>query len=131
MLTIRDAQMGVFRQARLGAFVDRMTRHLETEFPSQFERLGPSGTRAFVERSLASAAGLGIKLEGALGALIEIWFVYGEQFERAPEREWARNILAHPRLPDHVKVAALQDRLDQTSGGRVLVAYPAPESSPT
>jgi hypothetical protein len=129
MVTIRSAQLAVFRQARVRAFVDRMTGHLATEFPTLFDRQGKERTRAFVERSVASAAELGIKREGAVGALIELWFVYGERFERAPAREWARHMLTHPRLPDYIKIEAIQERFDQASGGRVLVSYPAPEAS--
>lgn len=124
MLTIRAAQMAAFRESRVGDFVDGMTHYLATEYPRHWDRLGEVGMRSFVERSVATAAGMGIRLEGAVGALIELWLVYGERFERSPEREWVRNILAHPRLPDHVKVEAIQDRLDARTGGRVLVEHP-------
>jgi len=129
MMTIRAAQLAAFRRANQLGFVERMTQHLASEFPKQFGGLGFERTKAFVERSVTSAAGFGIKLEGAVGALIELWFVFGERFERAPSREWARGVLGHPRLPDHVKVEAIRDRFEQDCGGRVLVAHLDPPSS--
>lgn len=126
MLTIREPQMTVFRDARVAAFINDMSGYLARAYPQQTARMGRAGTKEFVRRCVRSASALDIRLEGAIGALIERWLVYGERFERAPDREWAGNILAHPRLPDHVKVSAIQDRLDARSGGRVLVEYPAP-----
>lgn len=51
MLTIRGSQMAVFRAVRVVSFIDEMTGYLATEYPKQHERLGATGTRAFVERA--------------------------------------------------------------------------------
>ena len=127
MITIRDSQVAVFRQARIDAFVHDMVQYISAEYPTHYQHLGPAGTREFVLRALASATRMGIELEGAVGVLIELWLMFGEQLERAPDRVWARRILAHPRLPDFVRVETVQNRLLERTGGRVLVAVPEPE----
>lgn len=125
-LTIRDAQLAMFRQARIAGFVDDMLAYLATEYPSHAARLGAAGMRAFVERSMAAATSLGIETQGSVGAYIELRLVYGDNLERAPDREWARNILAHRTLPDYIKVGAVQDRLSERAAGRVLVVHQEP-----
>ena len=127
MITVRDAQVAVFRQARIDAFVHDMVHYIAAEYPTHYARLGPAGTREFVTRTLASATRMGIELEGAAGVLIELWLMFGEQFERSPDRVWARKILAHPKLPDFVRVEAVQNRLLERTGGRVLVVVPETE----
>ena len=127
MITVRDSQVAVFRQARIDAFVHDMVQYISAEYPTHYQHLGPAGTREFVLRALARATRMGIELEGAVGVLIELWLMFGEQLERAPDRVWARRILAHPRLPDFVRVETVQNRLLERTGGRVLVAVPEPE----
>lgn len=125
-LTIRNAQLSMFRQLRIAGFVDNLLSYLAGEYPRHADRLGTEGLRELVERSIEAAAMLGIHLEGAIGAFIELRLLYGEDLERAPDREWARNILAHPTLPDYIKVGAVQDRLSERAGGRVLVVHQEP-----
>jgi hypothetical protein len=123
MLTIRDSQLEALRQVRIQLFVDDMVAYLSGEYPTHCARLGPVKMRAFVERSIEAAEHLRIVTAGSVGVLTELRLVYGERLERAPDREWARNILAHPALPDYIRVGAVQDRLSERTGGRVLVAH--------
>ena len=123
MLTIRARQLELFRQARVEQFIGDTVDYLATEFPKHIARLGRTAATDFVRRSLDAAAALRFENEGAIVALIELWLVYGEQLERAPRREWARNILAHPRLPDTTRIDTIRDRLDEATDGRVLVVY--------
>lgn len=125
MITIRESQLAVFQQARTAAFVQSMVEYIAAEYPKHFGNMGESETRAFVERSMAAANALRIDTEGAVGALTELRLLYGESLERAPDREWARNILAHARLPDYVRVEAVQNRLMERLGGRVLIEFSA------
>jgi hypothetical protein len=126
MLVIRQSQVAEFRRARVAQFVDTLVAYLAVEYPIHCERLGKGEIRGFVERSMSAAALLGIDTEGAIGVLTELRLVYGENLERAPDREWARNILAHKTLPGYIKVEAVQNRLSEKTGGRVLVPFPAP-----
>lgn len=123
VLTIRNAQLDVFREARARQFRDQLVSYIAAEYPRHFDRLGAEGTRAFVERSIESAARLGITIEGSVGALAELWLVYGEALERAPDREWAQNILAHKELPAYIKIEAIQGRIYEKTGGRAMVVF--------
>jgi hypothetical protein len=127
VLTIRKAQLEVFQQARIKEFIDDMLAYFANEYPTHYASMGPARTRAFVERSIEAAKRLGIQTRGSVGAYTEIRLIYGENLERAPERQWARNILAHPTLPDHIKVGAVQERLSERTSGRVLVVHREPD----
>jgi hypothetical protein len=126
VLVIRESQLAQFRHVRIQKFVDEIVDYITAEYPTQCGRLTIDERRAFVDRSIAAAARLNIDTEGAIAVFTELRLVYGENFERAPDREWARNILAHPRLPGHIKVEAVQNRMSEKTGGRVLVPFPAP-----
>lgn len=126
MLTVRTAQLAAFQQARTQGFVDHMLVHLANEYPRNFSQLAPDQARALIDRTLVAAAQWGIKTQGAIGVLAELRLVYGEKLERAPDRQWAMNLLAHPTLPDYIKVGAVQERLSQRAGGRVVVMHQAP-----
>jgi hypothetical protein len=101
--------------------------YIASEHPRHCSALGIDGTNDFVERSMRAAALLGITLEGAVAALIELWLLYGESLERAPDREWAGNILAHKELPDYIKVEAVQNRIQEKTGGRSMIVFGAPQ----
>ena len=123
VLTIRNSQLDVFREARAQEFRDQLISYIAAEYPRHVERLGAQGTRAFVERSIESAARLGITVAGSVGALAELWLVYGEALERAPDREWAQNILAHKELPAYIKIEAIQSRIYEKTGGRAMIVF--------
>jgi hypothetical protein len=83
--------------------------------------MGEAGTRELTDRTLRAAANHGIENSGGILVLLDLQLQYGERFERSPDAEWARNMLAHPSLPGHIKMAAIQDRFDARTGGRKLV----------
>jgi hypothetical protein len=126
VLVIRESQLAQLRRVRIQHFVDAMVEYLTGEYPTQCAALGAREVRAFIERTIAAGARIGVDTEGAIGVLTELRLVYGEQFERAPDREWALNILAHQRLPGYIKVEAVQNRLSEKTGGRSLVEFRAP-----
>ncbi|HJZ59725.1 MAG TPA: hypothetical protein VKE74_32585 [Gemmataceae bacterium] len=121
MFVIREAQLEVLRRFAVDGFVDQMVGYVAAEFPRHYEVLGQEGTREFIRRVIRTAAGHGVTTIGAVAVLIELMLQFGERFERSPDRVWANNILAHPTLPDHVKVDAIRDRFVARTGGRVLV----------
>lgn len=105
-----------------------MVGYLAREYPIHCAGMKKSAIREFIHRSIDAAMALRIDTEGAIGVFTELRLVYGENLERAPDREWVRNILAHRRLPGHIKVEAVQNRLSEKTGGLLLV--PFPESPP-
>lgn len=126
MLVIRESQMAQLRHVRIQRFIDAMVDYLTGEYPAQCAALDAHELRAFVDRSIAAGARIGVDTEGAIGVLTELRLVYGEQLERAPDREWALNILGHQRLPGYIKVEAVQNRLSERTGGRTLVVFSTP-----
>lgn len=124
MLFIRESQIAALSSSRVQKFGDDLVDYLAAEYPTHCSRLDPAQIRAFVERSIAAAANLGVDTEGAIAVFTELRLVYGEDLERAPDREWARNILAHKQLPGYIKVEAVQTRLSERTAGRVLVPFP-------
>lgn len=123
MFIVRTPQIESLRLARIRRFVDDMVAHIAAEYPTHYGRMGLVETRAFVERSIQAAGKMRIETMGSVGALTELRLIYGDNLERAPDREWARNILAHRTLPDYIRVGAVQDRLSERAGGRTLVAH--------
>lgn len=124
MLFIREAQIAALGSRRIQKFGDELVDYLSAEYPIHCSRLDKTQIRAFVERSITAGAQLGVDTEGAIAVLTELRLVYGEDLERAPDREWARNILAHKQLPGHIKVEAVQTRLSEKTAGRVLIPFP-------
>jgi len=124
MLVIREDQIEAFRQQNVERLIACTISYIRTEHPTHYARLGADGTRAFVERCIAAARRFGIDTDGATAVVTELWLIYGETLERAPDREWARNILAHKELPGYIKAETLQNRISERMGGRVLVAFP-------
>ena len=124
MLVIRESQLARFREIRIKRFVDQMVRYLAEEYPIHCRDMTRPELRDFVHGSVRAAAAMGIDTEGATGVLTELRLVYGENFERAPDRVWIRNILAHRRLPGYIKIEAVQHRLSEKTGGRTLVPFP-------
>jgi len=121
MLVIRQAQMRRFSEAALESLERRLKEHIRLEWPARFEQLGDAGSGALASRVTRRAEKCGIENSGGILVLLELWLQYGEGFERSPDAEWARNMLRHPSLPGHVKMAAIQDRFDARTGGRKLV----------
>jgi hypothetical protein len=56
---------------------------------------------------------------------MDLMFEWGERFEYAPDGAWARDVLAHPALPDHMKVMLISTRFAKCTGGRRLVRFAA------
>ena len=123
MLIIRDEQIEALGRARIAGFTDQMVAYIRREYPHHQLSQAMPQTRAFVESAIVSARQLRISSSGALAVLIELRLLYGDNLERAPDRAWARNILAHPTLPDHIRVGTVQERLSERTGGRTLVVH--------
>jgi hypothetical protein len=124
MLVIRDAQFADMARKAVEDFRSGLVKHLLDNYPQSCGAMGgEKGVRAFVQRGIDRAKRHGIEHGGAITILLELFIQFGENFERSPVREVARNILAHPSLPDDAKVGAIRDRHDEHTRGRILVAF--------
>ena len=126
MLTVRDAQLEVFRRRELDRVVDELAAHFQTIFPEQVAALGDADDlRGLCRRTVARAAEHGIDTKGGLVVLGELWIQFGEGLERSPLREWTLNILDTPRLPGELKAETIRDRYRALTGGRVVTVTTA------
>jgi hypothetical protein len=124
MLTIREAQMVVFRREALERFFDRLVQHLICELPGPSAAAGSeAGVRAVARAAIERAAQHGIESAGSVTVLAELLLQYGVDFQRSTLRAWIRKMLSNPDLSGDMKVQAIRDRLDEETGGRTLVAY--------
>jgi hypothetical protein len=121
MLIVRDAQLDAFSAASIGNFEVRMVEYLETEYPTRAESLGVAGLAELVRQGIQSAATHELRSAGAIAIWIELILQFGEDLKLSPERAWAGRILAHPRLPDHIKLEVIRERLTAGTAGRPIV----------
>ncbi len=83
--------------------------------------MGEQGVRDYLNRVKELALQYRIEGPGPLAKLMDLMFEYGEQFQLSPDGAWARKVLEHPTLPDHLKVTLIDDRFAKRCGGRRLV----------
>jgi hypothetical protein len=124
MLIIRPAQMEVFRRRAVDRFVERMVQYVAREFPDRYAAFGDAGCEDYVRTALKSAATFRIEHEGAVAVYLELMLEFGDNFERAPHREWAGNILANVDLPGPKRIDMIRERFSAATRGRRIVAFP-------
>jgi len=122
MLVIRTQQLTVFERDARRAFEDRLVSIVASEYPPSYEVLGEPGTRQLIRRAIALGEANRIVTEGGVTALTGLMIQFGETFDRAPDRDWAREILANPNMPGRLKVDLLLERMAGRTQGRVVVA---------
>jgi len=90
MLRIRKAQMKALEKEQLEV---QIRAHLAECFPQHCEALGPAGTREAVRYGIERARTYGFEAESDLCQYIDLMFLFGQDFEEAPELAWAGEIL--------------------------------------
>lgn len=121
MLTIRRSQLEALGEHARAQFTAGLVAAIAHHYPRQCAKLGAEGTQALVERTIERAARHNIRTRGAVTAFVELVLEFGEEFRLSPDRKVALKLLAHPVLADAVKVQAIQDRLRERTGGRMVV----------
>jgi hypothetical protein len=128
MLIIRKEQMAALGRLRQTSFVDRLVKHLSTEYPFWYEERGAQGVRDFVHNVIERGDRQNIRGKWAVSTLLELMVEFGEGFELSPDRIWALQILSHPTLPDRLKLSVLSERLRERTGGKRIVEFRAGEN---
>ena len=115
--------MSVFRDAAVHDFVEHMATHIRAEYPDKLTKRSDQGVIEFLRHTIAEANAQHIETAGAIAVLIELMMEYGEKFELVPssDRQWAKNMLAHPTLPDYIRLETIRDRFARSTGGRRIV----------
>ena len=121
MLTIRESQMEVFRDARRRTFEDSLFSQIARKFPAELDHLSESGLRSLMQRSLSRAAAYGFRKETHVVRFVEWSVELGERFERLPQCvATVQSILDHPTLPGAAKFSGIFALVQEASGGRTL-----------
>lgn len=114
MLVIRAAQLAVLAKPAIDRFRARAQIHLQTHFAGQCAALGAARLAEAVDHGLARATAHGLRTEPDLLQYLNLCFVFGRDFDRDPNCEWATEILDDDRLePDammrRLRAAALRE----------------------
>lgn len=107
MLTIREAQFQVFRQAAARALAQRIAECLAPHWPEEYGELGPDGVRELIENGIEKARKYGITQDRDLGRYVNLMLFLGEEFDSDPELPWAAETLCDPGLQPQSKLDRL------------------------
>lgn len=97
-----------------------MVSYIASEYPEKYQQMQETGTQEFIRRGMEKAAARGLRSRGAVAGFIDLMLKFGENFELAPDRVWANHTLAHPTLPDYLKVEAVRERFESQTQGRII-----------
>jgi hypothetical protein len=126
MLIIRNRQLDIFRDQAIDLFAAQMVARIAKQYPARFAQLGESGVRNLISNTVGRGREFGIVTAGAVAVLIDLVAQFGEGLAMSPDRAWAMKLLAHPSLPDYIKIDVVRERLTASSGGRVLMPAGGP-----
>ncbi|MBS1826005.1 MAG: hypothetical protein JST93_11835 [Acidobacteria bacterium] len=110
MLTIREAQLEVFRRNIDRMLLDRLAPQLLQEYPDRFLDLDSARTQAAI--TLRKADQSTIESESSIAELARLMVQFGNEFESFVDAAWAAAILSHKALPGDLKVSLLRQRLE-------------------
>jgi hypothetical protein len=121
--------MDALRRARISEFEERAIVRIRQEYPDDYAALGQEGTLSLVRHTVRSGAARGIHTEQALGGLMQLYIEFGTGLELAPYRQWALELLDHPKLPGPIKVNLVRSRLFALTQGRRMVRHTEDEEA--
>lgn len=110
MLTIREAQLEVFRQNIDRILLERLTLRLQQEYPDKFA--DAAAARAQAAFALRKADESNIESESAITDLARLMIQFGNELQTFVDAPWAAAILSHKALPGDLKVSLLRQRLE-------------------
>lgn len=105
VLTIRDAQMTVFRREALAAFVRRLSSDILAERPKEERLHGPTLARA-VEEGVEGALSLGLFDPAQVARFVACRLRHGEGFPSA--HPWAQAVVDDPLLTPAQALARIE-----------------------
>lgn len=129
MLTVRDEQLAVFRDAAARRFEARMVDYVRQTYPSLHAARGDEAVCALVGRATALARRNGIDGVGGASVIVDLMARFGEQFEASGAAEWIQAMLRRRDLPGAVRIESIIRHLNAKTGGRVLSKVDATGSS--
>ena len=118
MLTIREAQMQVFRDRQLQEFTAGRLRDVADRFPRKYHELGEGGTMALIGAGVRKSFSLGIVGEADVENLIDLMLLNGEDFDTAEEYAFEAEPLRDGELPADARVPLTLARFGLRAGFR-------------
>jgi hypothetical protein len=106
---VRTDQFEALSQDAKKRFLDEMMTHFARLWPSRVEALG-AGYRDWLTRAVEAAASFGLFSQNPVARYINLWFVWGAEFEKQPGFEWAFEILNDPKRSEWAKAHQLAHR---------------------
>jgi hypothetical protein len=98
------------------AVQERLVRRLKTHFSQVWPQLSKSlGGRydEFIERAVQKALSYGLDTEQSIARFVNVWFVWGADFEARPLHRWAYEILTDSTRSAALKAHQLAWRTEQ------------------
>lgn len=92
-----------------GRFVDQLMAHFAPLWPEKVKVLGEA-YRDWIEQAVQAAAGFGIETQQLVARFVNLWFVWGRDFETQAGFEWAKEILTDKERSAFIKVHQLSHR---------------------
>jgi len=128
MLTVRDAQLHVFREASVRRFEERMVDYVRQTYPARHAELGDAAAQALVRCGMAVGRRHGIDGVGGVSVLVDLMARFGEGFENSGAAAWIDQMLARHELPAAVRIESIIKHINTKTGGRVLVRAAAADN---
>ena len=108
-MTIRIEQMDRMQQDAGDRFIDKLMAHFAPIWPAQVKALG-AGYRTWLEDGVRAAKTYGIDTQQLSARFVNLWFVWGRDFENQFGFEWAKEIVTAEKRTAYVKIHQLSYR---------------------
>src|SRR5258705_47322 len=118
MLTIREAQMDVFRNKQLEEFTSGRLTAVADRFPQRSAALGESATVAFIKSAMKKSFDLGIVGEADVETMVDLMMLHGEDFDSREEFSFETAPLRDKDLPVDARVPLMLARFGLKPGFR-------------
>lgn len=119
-MVVEPTQFEILRRATLERFVERLMKHFAEVWPRQAAEIGPR-YREFITRAVDKAHSYGLDNERAVARYVNLWFVWGADFESRPQHHWALEILSDDKRSAHLKAHQLAWRTHEELRRRQVV----------
>ena len=90
-------------------FIDHLMARFSAIWPEKTSQLGHR-YRPFIESGVERAVTYRLLTESSIARFVNLYFVWGDEFEVLPEHAWALEILRDHRLAENIKISELVSR---------------------
>ena len=121
MLKINKEQMGIFEEDYFRRRIEKICHVMAKVYEDAAVELGADGVERRVRLAIEQAKEHGIEEPLNKERYVHLmFFLDREDFDTAPETEWAGQILGWPDADEHLKIAALEKRAQEEAINRLL-----------